>query len=46
MYHNSRKQFKNTDFVKKLYKLVFDPSPLVVINSISSLNEIEEKKGG
>lgn len=46
MYRNSRKEFKGTDFIKKLYKLVFDPSPLVVINSISALNEIEEKKGG
>ena len=46
MFRNSKKEFKHTDFTKKLYKLVFDPSPLVVINSISALNEIEERKGG
>ena len=46
MFRNSKKEFKTTDFIKKLYKLVFDASPLVVINSISALNEIEEKKGG
>lgn len=46
MYRNSRKEFKSTDFAKKLYKLIYDPSPLVVINAITALNEIEEKKGG
>lgn len=46
MYRNSRKEFKTTDFIKKLYKLIYDLSPLVVINSIVALNEIEEKKGG
>jgi len=34
---------KNNEFTEKLYKLIYDPSPLVVINSISALNEIEEK---
>ena len=37
---------KNDDFTKKLYKLIFDPSPLVAINAICALNEVEEKKGG
>jgi AP-4 complex subunit beta-1 len=37
---------KKSDFKEKLYKLIYDPSPLVVINAISALNEIDEKKGG
>lgn len=44
MFRNSKKQFKTTDFIKKLYRnITDDPSPLVVINSIVALNEIEEK---
>lgn len=46
MFRNSKKEFKHTDFIKKLYSLIFDPSPLVIINSICALNEIEEKNEG
>ena len=47
MFRNSKKEFKTTDFIYKLYRnITDDPSPLVVINSIVALNEIEEKKGG
>lgn len=46
MYKNSRKEFKATNFVEKLYNLVKDPDPNVVINAIQALNEIEENTGG
>lgn len=45
-FHLSKSNFKKTDFQKKLYELIKDPDPLVVINAIEAINEILADKGG
>lgn len=45
-YHLSKSSFKKTDFQKKLYDLTRDKDPLVVINAIEAINEIQADKGG
>jgi len=45
-YHQSKDDFKKTDFLDNLYKLTRDHDPLVVINAIEAINEIRAEKGG
>ena len=45
-FHISKSQFKKTEFLKKLYELTTDQDPLVVINAIEAVNEIQADKGG
>lgn len=45
-YHLSKSQFKKTEFLNSLYNLTKDNDPLVVINAIEAVNEIQADKGG
>ena len=45
-FHLSKSQFKKTEFLATLYQLVKDKDPLVVINAIEAVNEIQADKGG
>ena len=45
-YHLSKSQFKKTEFLNQLVNLTKDTDPLVVINAIEALNEIQADKGG
>ena len=45
-FHLSKSNFKKTDFLNKLYELMSDKDPLVVINAIEAINEILADKGG
>lgn len=45
-FHLSKSQFKKTDFLATLYTLVKDTDPLVVVNAIEAINEIQADKGG
>ena len=46
MYKYSRKEFKETSFVDKLYELTNDIDPNVLINALNASNEVQESKGG
>lgn len=46
MYKISQKEFKQSNFIEKLNNLVRDIDPIVVINAIQALNEVQENKGG
>jgi AP-4 complex subunit beta-1 len=45
-FHLSKSQFKKTEFLNQLYNLTKDTDPLVVINAIEAVNEIQADKGG
>ena len=45
-FHLSKSNFKKTDFLNMLYNLTKDTDPLVVINAIEAINEIQADKGG
>lgn len=45
-FHLSKSQFKETEFLTQLYALTKDTDPLVVINAIEAINEIQADKGG
>ena len=46
LFHLSKSNFKKTDFLQILYKMTADKDPLVVINAIEAINEIQADKGG
>ncbi len=45
-FHQSKEEFKKTEFLDTLYKLTRDHDALVVINAIEAINEIRAEKGG
>lgn len=45
-FHLSKASFKKTEFLQTLYVITKDKDPLVVINAIEAINEIQADKGG
>lgn len=45
-FYLNKTEFKKTEFMDHLQRLLTDPDPLVVMNAIEAINEVQGNKGG